>query len=149
MGRRLIVQRIDRKIIHFQLISPMIDHMENTRLFHAVVGFRIFFEITSGHPHELVGGAQTGTSGGPLGIFVHSEVHKTARQLNEGLIKVRIGLPARLQPQILQHIVGLIKIAGIEAFEVAEITRIMNSPCQMRDSFRNPPAFVRHSFTVL
>ena len=98
LRRGLNVQRIDFKNTRFQLITPLIDQLENTRLFHAVVGFRIFFEITPGHPHELVGGAQTRASGGPFGIFVHRQVHKTARQLNERLIKVRIGLPARLQP---------------------------------------------------
>lgn len=129
------MQRIDSKIIQFQLITPLIDELENNHQIQAVVSFRIFFEITPGHPHELVGGAQTGTSGGPFGIFVHSQVHKTACQLNERLIKVRIGLPARLQPQILQHIVGLIKFTGIEALKVTEIARIINSPGQMCDSF--------------
>ena len=96
---------------------------------------RIFFEIPASHAHELVGRSQAWASRGPFGIFVHGQVHKSAGQLNERPIKIRIWLPARFQPQILQHIMRLVKLAGIEALKVAKITRIMRPTGPMRHAF--------------
>ena len=96
---------------------------------------RIFFEIPASHAHELVGWSQTWASRGPLGVFVHGQVHKSTGQLNKGLVKVRIISAARLQPQILQHIMRLVKLTDIEALKIAKVTRIMRPVCQMRHAF--------------
>ena len=107
------------EIVLFNLSSPVINQLENIREYKAVMGKRIYFEIPSGHAHELVGRSQARASRGPFGVFVHGQMHKSAGQLNERLVKIRIWLPARFQPQILQHIMRLVKLAGIEAFKVA------------------------------
>ena len=119
MWWRLGTQRVCLKFMLFDLPAPVINQLENSRQYKAVMGKRIFFEIPTRHAHELVGRLQTRASRGPFGVFVHGQMHKSAGQLNERLIKIRIWLPARFQPQILQHIMRLVKLAGIEAFKVA------------------------------
>ena len=123
------------EIALFNLSSPVINQLENILHDDSVMGGRVFFEISSRHTHELVSRSQAWASRGPFGIFVHGQVHESAGQLDERLIKIRIWLPARFQPQILQHIMRLVKFAGIEAFEVAKITRIMRSTGPMRYAF--------------
>ena len=135
MWWRLGAQRVCLKFMLFDLPAPVINQLKNSRQYKAVMGKRIFFEIPSGHAHELVGRLQARASRGPFGVFVHGQVHKSTGQLNERLIKIRIWLPARFQPQILQHIMRLVKLAGIEAFKVAKITRIMRPTGPMRHAF--------------
>ena len=119
MWWRLGTQRVCLKFMLFDLPAPVINQLENSRQYKAVMGKRIFFEIPTRHAHELVRGPQTWACSGPFGVFVHGQVHKSTGQLNKGLVKVRIISAARLQPQILQHIMRLVKLAGIEAFKVA------------------------------
>lgn len=119
MRRGLGTQRVCLKIGLFDLPTPMIDQPNNLRQDKAMVKSRIFFEIPASHAHELVRGPQTWACSGPFRVFVHGQVHKSTGQLNKGLVKVRIISAARLQPQILQHIMRLVKLAGIEAFKVA------------------------------
>lgn len=125
MRRGLGTQRVCLKIGLFDLPTPMIDQPYNLRQDKAMVRGRIFFEIPTRHAHELMRGPQTWARGGPFGVFVHGQVHKSTGQLNKGLVKVRIISAARLQPQILQHIVRLVKLPGIKALKIAEVTRIM------------------------
>ena len=113
------------KIVLFDLTAPVIDQLKNFLQYEAVMSGRIFFEIPASHAHELVRGPQTWACSGPFGVFVHGQVHKSTGQLNKGLVKVRIISAARLQPQILQHIVRLVKLPGIKALKIAEVTRIM------------------------
>ena len=119
MWWRLRTQRVCLEIVLFNLSSPVINQLENIRQYKAVMGKRIFFEIPTRHAHELVGRLQARASRRPFWVFVHGQMHKSAGQLNERLIKIRIWLPARFQPQILQHIMRLVKLAGIEALKVA------------------------------
>ena len=135
MWWRLGTQRVCLKFMLFDLPAPVINQLENILHDDSVMRGRIFFEISSGHAHELVGRMQARASRGPFGVFVHGQMHKSAGQLNERLIKIRIWLPARFQPQILQHIMRLVKLAGIEAFKVAKITRIMLPTGPMRHAF--------------
>ena len=123
------------KIVLFDLTAPVIDQLKNFLQYEAVMSGRIFFEIPASHAHELVGRSQARTSRGPLGVFVHGQVHKSTGQLNKGLVKVRIISAARLQPQILQHIMRLVKLTGIETLKIAEVTWIMRPVCQMRHAF--------------
>ena len=85
------------------------------------------------------------TGGRPLGIFMHLQMHKTTGELNEALIKIGVGLAAGFQPQILEHVVGGIKVAGIEAFEETEVARITRPAREMRHTFADPSALVRHA----
>ena len=119
MWWRLGTQRVCLKFMLFDLPAPVINQLENILHDDSVMRGRIFFEIPTRHAHELVRGPQTWACSGPFWVFVHGQMHKTAGQLNERLIKIRIWLPARFQPQILQHIMRLVKLAGIEAFKVA------------------------------
>ena len=101
MRRWLRTQRVYLEIVLFNLSSPVINQLENILNNYSVMGGRIFFEVPSGHAHELVGRLQARASRRPFGVFVHGQVHKSTGQLNERLIKIRIWLPARFQPQIL------------------------------------------------
>jgi hypothetical protein len=83
--------------------------------------------------------------GGPLGIFMHLQVHESARDLDECLVKIGVGLAARFKPQILEHIVGGIKVAGIEVFEEAEVARITRPTREMRHTISDPSALVSHA----
>ena len=91
------------------------------------------------------------TGGGPVWVFVHDEVHKTAGELDEGLVKISIWRATGFQPQILEYIVGFVKFTGVEALEVAEISCIVALIVfgQMRHAFGDPSTLMRHAPRVL
>jgi hypothetical protein len=50
------------------------------------------------------------------------QMDETSRQLDQPLvIGIVGGIPPILQPEMFQHIVGLVVAAGVEAFKIAEI----------------------------
>ena len=114
-----------------------------------MVYLRVFFEIPPRHAHEFMGGLQTRAGGGPLGIFMHSQVHKTAGELDEGLIKIGIRLPARFQPKILENIVGFVEFACIKALKITEIPRIATLAGQMRHPICDASTLMRHAPSIL
>jgi hypothetical protein len=60
-------------------------------------------------------------------------------------------LSARFQPQILKHVVGFVKFTRVEAFEIAEVSRIVPVFVfgQMRHTFGDPSTLMRHAPRVL
>ena len=72
--------------------------------------------------------ADGGKKSPPIGWVMRASVllfqmNKSSGNLNEAFEIQVIGIPT-IQPQMLQHIVGLIVVAGIEALEVALIARM-------------------------
>lgn len=108
-------------------------------------------QITTRLAEQTMGGAEAMAGGGPFGVFVHGEVHETTGELDECFVKIRIGRASCFQPQILEHIVGFVKFARIEALEVAEVTRILTLIVfgQMRHAFGDPSTLMRHAPRVL
>ena len=146
---RLTMQWVGLEITLTHCFPPEINELKNFLHIQTMVSFWIMFEITTSHAHKFMCRTQARAGGGPLGVFVHGEMHKSAGQLNESLVKIGISLTAGLQPEILEHIMRFVKIAGIEALEIAKVSRIMGSPRQMRHPFRYPSALVRHAPSIL
>jgi hypothetical protein len=147
----MLMQRIHLKTIRLQPRSPLVDEDQHGSHIDAVVSCGIVFQITARLAEEAMGGAKAMAGGGPFWVFVHGEVHKTAGELDEGFVKIGIRCAAGFEPQILEHIVGFVKFAGIEALKVAEETRI--APVfvlgQMRHAVSDPSTLMRHAPRVL
>jgi len=139
------VKRVVLKLALFQPAAPLVNQCEHRRDVQAVVRGGIVFQIVPRLGEQSEGGTQAMTGGGPLGIFMHLQVHESTRELDERLEKIGVGLAAGFQPQILEHVVGGIKVAGIEAFEETEVARITRPAREMRHTFADPSALVRHA----
>lgn len=150
-GCIVLMQRILLEIILLQLRAPLVDEGEGGRHIEAVMICGIVFQIAPRLAEQAMGGAEAMAGGGPLGVFVHREVHKSAGELNERFIKIGIGGTACFEPQILKHIVGFVKFTGIEALEVAKVTRIMALFVfgQMRHAVGDPSTLMRHAPRIL
>ena len=149
--RWLLMQRIRLKSILFQPRSPLVDEGEGGRHIEAVMVCGVVLQIASRLAEQAIGGMEAMAGGGPFWVLVHREVHKTAGKLDERFIKIGIGRAARFEPQILEHIVGFVKFTGVEALEVAEVTRIVALFVfgQMRHAFGDPSTLMRHAARVL
>ena len=147
----MLMQRIHLKTIRLQPRSPLIDEGQHCGDIEAVMVGGVVCQIIPRLAEEAMGGAEAMTGGGPFWVVVHGEVHKTAGELDEGFVKISIGLSARFEPQILEHIVSFVKFAGVEALKVAEETRIVAVFVfgQMRHAFGDPSTLMRHAPRVL
>lgn len=56
-------------------------------------------------------------------LVVLPQVDKGASELDQALVKSTVRVAAR-KPEVFQHVVGLVIIAGVEAHKKARITRI-------------------------
>ena len=143
------MERIVIEPAQLEMAFPMIDELKHRGQIQAMMRIGIVFQIIASLAQQSVRGTEAWAGGGPLGIFVHGEVHKTARELDEGLVKICIRLAAGFQPEIFQHIMSLVELPGIEALKVAEVTRIAALPGQMRDAIGDPSTLVRHAPRIL
>src|ERR1700730_11974123 len=63
------------------------------------------------------------------------QMHEGSGQLYETLEKL-VGRSMSLEPEMLQHVVGLVVLLLIEAYEVADITWVVLRPCAQRLNVR-------------
>ncbi len=69
------------------------------------------------------GGGQTAAVGRVIRVLaLLAQMHESSRQLDESLVETRIG-SGLLQPKVLQHIVRLVVISGVEAREIPRVAR--------------------------
>ena len=72
------------------------------------------------------------------------QVDKGPGELDEAFVKVSIRPVAVRQPQILEHVVRLVKKLAVEAIEIAEVMRIQFLSLEGFDHRGNAGALVTH-----
>lgn len=81
-------------------------------------------EVFCREAEEAGGGAEAGgvfRVGGVFGVF--AEVDVGSGELDEGFVKEGVGAGG-LEPEVLEHVVGFVVVAGVEAGEPAEVARV-------------------------
>ena len=99
---------------------------------------RIFFQIRLRQLEQRGGWTQP--------VFL--QMHECARQLDEALVKISVRAVAVGQPQILEHIVRLVKKLAVEAVEIAEVMRVQFLSPEGFDHRGDAGAFVTHRFRI-
>lgn len=105
---------------------------------------RVTRQVGPGQLEERCRGAQPG----PL-VRVFLQMNEGAGKLDEPFVKRSIWSVSISQPQLLEHVVGFIEPASIEALEVTEEMRIQIVPATSCDEFGNLRALLAHGPTVV
>ena len=104
-------ERVDRKLMDFQLALPGFDELQHGGNVQMFAGGGIFPEVGLG---EFEQGGR-----GPQAVFL--EVDECASKLDETLIECVLGAMTMREPELLQNFVGLKVKATVEAFKKAKI----------------------------
>lgn len=107
-------KRVDLKLIFSQPRQPLGDELPDAGKIQALMRRRIFFQICLCELEQGGSGTQA--------VFL--EMHKRAGKLDQSLVKIPVCTVAVRQPQILQHIVRLVKFLHVEQREVTGVTRV-------------------------
>ena len=99
---------------------------------------RIFFEIGEGEFEQRGGGLR----------MVSLQMDERAGQLNQPLVKRAVRAVLVAEPEMFQHLVGLVKKLLVETMEIAEIMRIQFLPVMIGNHFGDAFALAAHGFKV-
>ena len=100
---------------------------------------------TRGYFSRLASASLNKRGGGSRLVFL--QMHKRPGQLDQPLVKRAVRPVPVLKPEMLQHVMGLIKLLAIETVEIAEIMRIQLLPVMPGHHFGNAFALA-HGFKV-
>ena len=112
MGRR---KRIASEVMPFQFAKPMADQFQHVGNIKFFVSWRVLFQV----------GLRAFEQGRRRPKAVFLQVHKSARELDQALVKVAFRSVTDGQPEFFEHFMRFVKQTPVKTFEIAEVVSIV------------------------
>jgi hypothetical protein len=132
--RRCCAQRVHREPRLLHILDPPGNQRSGFLQIQTLITGRIFLQIRIGKFEQRDGRPQT----------ILLQMDKCPRQLNQAFVEGIIDRVPLGQPELLEHVVRLVKQLPVETFEVTQIMRIQACALQARDQSRNFTRFFTH-----